>query len=633
MSFPSFLTRKTVARNALRLSCAIAFLALASFVPAAAFAQESIDLTPPTANNPFDTFHTVTAQTHNLGVCAERVPEMEAPDGEGNPCTADTECDGGGDDFCDYTGVKVGFRVTGTNAQDTNTVSTPNSSGVVTFTYHDDNGVGSDTIQACADLGLDNGETTGECIADSGGGEDVASGTVAKNWVPTLNLSPPGSFNPTGAQHTVTATLNGVPGNCTAGAADPCLTDAQCAALSEGTCNLSTSGAAIGFEVSGANGPIDTTVDIPINSHGQASFTYTGSSAGNDTIQACADLGGSDNGETTAICISEDAVTGSGDTTDIASNTSRKVWGAEVATLTPAVAFNPIGVQHVLTTTLSGFPNICSNQPNTCMSDADCSGVMGACGQAGYPVFFAVVGTCTGGNNGGATCTSNANCDSNVCTGGPNLGELGSSLTNSGGAATKSYTSAVEGQDKIQACVDADPDDLNTSPDDISFIECLNDSGVELDVPTNTVIKNWFANFVTGGGGVNVGSGAKKKNLQNSGIVGKAGLAGIQGDWESVSQVSGKTVACHFNTFTSLAFSGPAASSPPSTHNTATFTTGPGKCNDGSSPTLTVTIVDNGEGKKSPRDTLNVVSSDTRFATGATLPLATGNYQVHDITP
>jgi hypothetical protein len=45
----------------------------------------------------------------------------------------------------------------------------------------------------------------------------------------------------------------------------------------------------------------------------------------------------------------------------------------------------------------------------------------------------------------------------------------------------------------------------------------------------------------------------------------------------SMSLIAGKTVACHFNTFTSLAFSGPAATSPPSTHDTATFTTGPSK--------------------------------------------------------
>ena len=96
-----------------------------------------------------------------------------------------------------------------------------------------------------------------------------------------------------------------------------------------------------------------------------------------------------------------------------------------------------------------------------------------------------------------------------------------------------------------------------------------------IPIPSNTVIKHWFANFVTGGGGVNVGAGTKKRNLQNSGIVGKQGLNGVQGSWQAVSQVSGKTVSCHFNTFTSLAFSGPATGSPPSTHSTAMFTTGP----------------------------------------------------------
>jgi hypothetical protein len=110
-------------------------------------------------------------------------------------------------------------------------------------------------------------------------------------------------------------------------------------------------------------------------------------------------------------------------------------------------------------------------------------------------------------------------------------------------------------------------------------------------------------------------------------------LAGIQGDWQAVSQISGKTVACHFNTFTSIAFSGGPATTPPSTHSVATFSTGPGKCNDGSNTTLTVTITDLGEGKKVPRDTISVTSNNPSFATGGTLPLVTGNYQVHSITP
>jgi hypothetical protein len=40
-----------------------------------------------------------------------------------------------------------------------------------------------------------------------------------------------------------------------------------------------------------------------------------------------------------------------------------------------------------------------------------------------------------------------------------------------------------------------------------------------------------------------------------------------------------------------------------------------------------------GEGKKVPRDTISVTSNNPSFATGGTLPLVTGNYQVHSITP
>jgi hypothetical protein len=635
------LLTKAFARRILAISPLVAgaaFLALAAFTPSIASATTLTifhDSAPPFAGtdpsvNPFNSSHTVVGQLS--GVCAEVDPSEIDSDGEGNSCLSDGDC-ADADEFCDFSGVSgvgVAFRITGTNAQDID-FSPTNGSGQVSTTYADANGPGIDTIQGCADLGeggID--DDVSACLTDFEPDEDIPSNTLSKDWVPTVVLSPPGAFNPIGGSHTVTATLNGVTGVCTGLTPTVCTSDAACSAGN--TCDFS--GYLLGIKVtSGPNaGPGADTGLVATNSKGQVTLTYSDTLAGTDTIQACADLFFDGDFDLDA-CLS-DAAAGGGDGPfdDVASNTSRKVWGAQVATLTPAVAFNPIGVQHQLTTTLtSGFANICSDGSKTCTTSADCT-LPATCGQAGYPVFFAVVGTCTGGNNGGATCTSNSDCNSNVCSGGPNLGELGSSNTNSGGVATKSYTSAVEGQDKIQACVDADIAD-GALPDDVSFIQCLNDSGSELEVPTNTVIKNWFANFVTGGGGVNVGSGLKKKNLQNSGIVGKAGLAGIQGDWQAVSQIAGKTVACHFNTFTSISFSGGPATSPPSTHSVATFTTGPGKCNDGSNTSLTVTITDLGEGKKVPRDTISVTSNNPSFATGGTLPLVTGNYQVHSITP
>jgi hypothetical protein len=363
-------------------------------------------------------------------------------------------------------------------------------------------------------------------------------------------------------------------------------------------------------------------------------LTYSDTLAGTDTIQACADFDVAD-ADVDACLI--DAAAGGGDSPfdDIASNVGQKTWSAVNVALTPLLAFNPIGAPHVVTATGAGISKRCAAAQGfgECTSDAQCSNVVGSCTLAGYPVFFAVTGNCVGGNNGGAICTNNLQCNSNVCSGGPNLGQETTGVTNASGAATGTFTSALEGQDRIQACLDGDPSAFGID-DEIGggFIMCINDLN-EGDIPSNTVVKNWFANFVTGGGGVNVGSGAKKKNLQNSGIVGKAGLAGIQGDWQAVSQISGKTVACHFNTFTSIAFSGGPATSPPSTHSVATFTTGPGKCNDGSNTSLVVTITDLGEGKKVPRDTISVTSNNPSFATGGTLPLVTGNYQVHSITP
>lgn len=190
----------------------------------------------------------------------------------------------------------------------------------------------------------------------------------------------------------------------------------------------------------------------------------------------------------------------------------------------------------------------------------------------------------------------------------------------------------MEGKDTIQACVDGDPNGFGLSDDGLNgFLMCYHDAATETDVPTNTVTKFWFANYITGGAGVAVPG--TKKTLQFSGIVGSATGPGINGEYQAVSKLGPKTVSCHYDTFTSLVFSGPPTINPPSTHNTAMFTTGPGKCNDGTSNTLTVTGVDNIEGSKNPPDTINVTSTDPRFDTGGTQPLATGNLQVHSIVP
>ena len=635
---------KAFARRILAISPLVAgaaFLAIAAFTPSIAMAGPTLtiyhDFAPnPTdpSVNPFNSSHTVVAQLS--GVCAENSGPSDG-DGEGTPCLVNTDCqDFANDEICDFSGssgVPVGFQIKGTNGQIIDFTPT-DVSGQVTKTYLDVNGPGTDTIQACADLGEGSGidDSVATCLTDSEASEDIPSNILTKDWVPTVVLSPPGAFNLVGGSHTVTATLNGVSGVCT-GTSTVCTSDAVCGAGN--TCDFS--GHLLGIKITGGPNaiPANDTGLVATNPKGQVSLTYSDlGGPGTDTIQACADSDALD--LNVGACLA-DAAAGGGDSPfdDIASNVAKKTWSAVNVALTPLLAFNPVGVNHVVTATAAGISKRCAAAQGfgICTTDADCSSVAGSCSFAGYPVFFAVTGNCVGGNNGGAICTNNAQCNSNFCSGGPNLGQQTTGVTNTSGAATGTFTSTVEGQDRIQACLDGDPSAFGVD-DELGggFFMCINDFN-EGDIPSNTVIKNWFANFVTGGGGVNVGSGAKKKNLQGSGIVGKAGLAGIQGDWQAVSQISGKTVACHFNTFTSIAFSGPPATNPPSTHNTATFTTGPGKCNDGSSPILTVTIVDLGEGNKVPRDTLNIVSSDARFATGGTLPLVTGNYQVHSITP
>jgi hypothetical protein len=436
------LLSKAFARKILATSPLVAgaaLLALAAFTPSTATAAPTLTIyhnfVPPNAGtdpsiNPFNSSHTIAGQLS--GVCAETSPEIDS-DGEGSPCLVNSDCaDFLVDEFCDLSGnsgVPVALHITGTNAQDTPFTST-DVSGQVSITYSDANGPGSDTIQGCADVGGESISATG-CLTDSEPLDDFPSNTLTKDWIPTVVLSPPGAFNLTGGSHTVTATLNGVLGVCNGGIPTACTSDIAC--LGDGACDFS--GHSLGIKVtSGPNlGGLHTDTGlVSTDSKGQVTMLYSDlGGPGTDFIQACADLFNDGDFDLSA-CLT-DAAAGGGDSPfdDIASNVSRKVWSAQIAKLTPAVAFNPIGVQHQLTTTLSGFANICSDGTKTCSTNTDCT-LPATCGQAGYPVFFAVVGTCTGGNNGGAICTSNSNCNSNVCTGGPNLGELGSSTTNSG---------------------------------------------------------------------------------------------------------------------------------------------------------------------------------------------------------
>ena len=590
-----------------------------------ALAQATITLTPDNAFNLVGTTHTVTATLDSYAFC-------DTGSNAGAACSIDADCFDQGGEVCSKAGFPIGFVInTGPNSagSDTTVNLSTDINGQVDFTYTGSGGPGIDTIQACGDLFfIDPGETTAECISEDGQGDgDVASNIVTKEWgVATLVLTPPGAYNLTGTSHTVKATINGF-GLCDGGSNDGsyCSIDSDC---ESDVC--SSEGIPVGFQVTGQNSA-DTAVDAQqTDVNGQVSFTYPDTNgAGVDTILACADLF-VDAYELTSECLGE---VGS-DWTDIGSNPAQKVWSAVHLDLTPVSAYNPIGTTHVLTATLSGMPKHCAAGQGfgVCSTDADCSNVSGSCTYAGYPTFFAGVGECSGGINGGAACTVDGDCDSNDCSGGPNLGELLVGVTNAAGVATTSYSSTVEGEDKLQACLDGDPAGFGIDDEDTStLIGCLKDVG-EFDIPSNIATKGWFANFITGGAGT-YATVNKKKTMQFSGIIGKdSGLPGIHGQWNAVAKdgTTGKTVSCHFDTFTKLVFSGPAAKTPASTHNTATWTTGPGKCNDGSTPILTAIAVDYGEGKKVPRDTINV-TGDSRFDTGGTKALTTGNLQVHSI--
>jgi hypothetical protein len=626
-----------------------AVLALATFSPGLASAQ-SVSLAPPVQVNfaGNTSIAIVTAQVAGVtGHCAEKVcsgddstecssdsdctgngfctgvidPDV---DGESNTCSVDSECDGGTDDFCSFSGFAVGFKVNSGPNQDQAAWTTTDTSGSAFFLVTDLGGVGHDVIQGCLDVDTSGGvndEGTGTdlddvtaCINDTLEGGDVASATVDAYWTASisgiLGLSPTTAVNPfNSVGHTLTATINPAVKACVGGL-NPgmlCLDNDGCGG---GLCSSGDlSGKTVWFGI--ASGPnAGYSQSATTNATGVATKTYVDAGlAGTDTIQACLDLDSEDT--SAAECLAENF-----DNLDVLSNLAYKRWDpvltlnnkdAIAGTFSSGPAYNPVGTPHTVKAVLTGAAHICFGGNHTqdyllCPLGTECTASGGTCGVAGYPVFFGVAS-------------------------GPNAGDIpfvATDLTDSTGTVTKTYTDlGGAGTDTIQSCVDADVEELSGGPDDTTFAQCLADYPGEADVPSNTVTKYWLASFVTGGG-----KWTKPDKSWDSfgGTVGqKPGSTSIVGQWDETAHSSkGGNFSCHWNTFTSLAFSctnGPCGTTP----DTVRFTTANGTCGAGSA--VTVTIVD---GKKKP-DTISVTG-----ATGAAAalnspfnPLGTGNFTLH----
>jgi len=171
--------------------------------------------------------------------------------------------------------------------------------------------------------------------------------------------------------------------------------------------------------------------------------------------------------------------------------------------------------------------------------------------------------------------------------------------TNASGIATFTYTGNNPGTDTITATVG--------------------------DV-TLTVTKYWTVNFVTGGADIKPAKGKPTWNM--TGNVGFLSDGTIVGNFHIKDFVTGNQYKCH-NDFTSLVFSGPPTTSPPASHNTATFT-GNFTDKNGNVVVLTIVITDNHE-SGGGADTIGI-SGLTGFPGTLAIPVqvSNGNYQVHD---
>jgi hypothetical protein len=161
-------------------------------------------------------------------------------------------------------GIEVLFDIDGPNYQQSGTELT-DADGVASFTW---TGTypGTDVVTACLDL-----DDNGSCDV----GEPAATGTATKYWMDFGAVSPAMAYNPMGSDHTVTVDI-GVP------VADvPVL-----------------------FEVSGVN---PTSGSEMTNAAGVASFTWTGTNPGTDTVTACFDANSSGSCDAGEMFASSDA--------------------------------------------------------------------------------------------------------------------------------------------------------------------------------------------------------------------------------------------------------------------------------------------------------------------------------------
>ena len=197
-------------------------------------------------------------------------------------------------------GVTVRFNVTGTNTESGS--ATTNSNGEARFCYTSET-AGADVIRAYADNDNDNQQDPGE-----------PTGVATKVWVAgapnNVDLDPKTDVNEAGQEHCLTANVTDEFGNPTAGQE-------------------------VVFTVTGANaaGGSATT-----NGAGTATFCYTGTQAGLDTIRAFVDR---DNDDT------QDP----GEPFDVATKVYEPAEPATV-TVTPPADENPAGTEHCVTATV-----------------------------------------------------------------------------------------------------------------------------------------------------------------------------------------------------------------------------------------------------------------------------------------